>query len=72
VGRRYGMWNSQRVDWEGNKIWSVKEKQNLKKISKSKNKTKQNKTKQNKTKQKPLWLIWIYHRILADIQSKKR
>ena len=22
-GRRYGMWNSQRVDWEGDKIWSV-------------------------------------------------
>jgi hypothetical protein len=22
--RRYGMWNSQRVDWEGGKIWSVK------------------------------------------------
>jgi hypothetical protein len=21
VERRYGMWNSQRVDWEGNKIW---------------------------------------------------
>jgi len=24
AGRRYGMWNSQRVEWEGNKIWSVK------------------------------------------------
>jgi hypothetical protein len=24
MGRRYGMWNSWRVDWEGNKIWSVK------------------------------------------------
>jgi hypothetical protein len=23
-GRRYGMWNSQRVDQEGNKIWSIK------------------------------------------------
>jgi hypothetical protein len=23
AGRRYRMWNSQRVDWEGNKIWSV-------------------------------------------------
>jgi hypothetical protein len=23
AGRRYGMWNSQRVDWKGNKIWSV-------------------------------------------------
>ena len=23
VGRRYGMWNGQRVDGEGNKIWSV-------------------------------------------------
>ena len=21
---RYGMWNSQREDWEGNKIWSIK------------------------------------------------
>jgi hypothetical protein len=25
-GRRYGMWNSQRVDQEGAKIWSVKKK----------------------------------------------
>jgi hypothetical protein len=24
VGRRYGMWNSQNVDWEGNKICNVK------------------------------------------------
>jgi hypothetical protein len=24
VGRRYGIWNSQSVDWEGNEIWSVK------------------------------------------------
>jgi hypothetical protein len=24
VGRRYGMWNSQRVDWEENNIWTVK------------------------------------------------
>jgi hypothetical protein len=23
-GRRYRMWKSQRVDWEENKIWSVK------------------------------------------------
>jgi len=23
-GRRYWMWNSQRVDWEKNRIWSVK------------------------------------------------
>jgi hypothetical protein len=23
-GRRYGMWNSQRVDWEGYKIWTMK------------------------------------------------
>jgi hypothetical protein len=23
-GWRYGMWNSQRVDWEGDKIWVVK------------------------------------------------
>jgi hypothetical protein len=23
LGRRYGMWNSGRVDEEGNKIWSV-------------------------------------------------
>jgi hypothetical protein len=22
--RRYGMWNSQRVDWQGSKIWSLK------------------------------------------------
>jgi hypothetical protein len=22
--RRYGMWNSQREDWEGDKFWSVK------------------------------------------------
>jgi hypothetical protein len=26
LGRRYGMWNSWRVDEEGNKIWSVKSK----------------------------------------------
>jgi hypothetical protein len=32
------MWNRQRVDQEGDKIWTVKQ-----------NKTKQNKTKQNKT-----------------------
>jgi len=25
-GWGYGMWNSQRVDWEGDKIWSVKKK----------------------------------------------
>ena len=24
LGRRYGMWNSRRVDGEGDKIWSVK------------------------------------------------
>jgi hypothetical protein len=24
-GRRYGMWNSQRVEREGNKIWSLKQ-----------------------------------------------
>jgi hypothetical protein len=23
-GRRYGMWNSQRIDQEGDKTWSVK------------------------------------------------
>ena len=28
AGRRYGMWNSQRVDQEINKIWSVKQKKN--------------------------------------------
>jgi hypothetical protein len=26
AGRRYGMWNPQRVDQEENKIWSVKNK----------------------------------------------
>jgi hypothetical protein len=26
VGRRYGIWNSQRVDWKRKKIWSVKKK----------------------------------------------
>jgi hypothetical protein len=26
VERRYGMGNSQRVDWEGDEIWSVKKK----------------------------------------------
>jgi hypothetical protein len=31
TGRRYGMWNSQRVDQEGNKIWSVKKKKKKKK-----------------------------------------
>jgi hypothetical protein len=24
AGRRYGMWNRQRVDLEGDKIWTVK------------------------------------------------
>jgi hypothetical protein len=24
AGMRYGMWNSQKLDLEGNKIWSVK------------------------------------------------
>jgi hypothetical protein len=24
VGRRYGMWNSQRVDQNGDKVWTVK------------------------------------------------
>ncbi|EDL99812.1 rCG22984 [Rattus norvegicus] len=28
--RRYGMWNSQRVDPEGDKIWSVKKKKKKK------------------------------------------
>ena len=37
AGRRYGMWNSQRVDWEGNKIWSVK-KEKEKTIKKGKKK----------------------------------
>jgi hypothetical protein len=23
-GRRYGMWNSQRVVWEEDKVWTVK------------------------------------------------
>jgi hypothetical protein len=23
-GRRYGMWNSQRADWEGAKDWTIK------------------------------------------------
>jgi hypothetical protein len=23
-GRRYGMWNSQRIDWEGDQIWILK------------------------------------------------
>ena len=27
VGRRYGMWNSRRVDQERNKIWSKKERE---------------------------------------------
>jgi len=29
--RRYWMRNSQRVDWDGDKMWSVKIKKNLKK-----------------------------------------
>jgi len=32
AGRRFEIWNSWRVDWEGNKIWSVikrKEKRNI-------------------------------------------
>jgi hypothetical protein len=24
AGGRYGIWNSQRMDWDGNKIWTVK------------------------------------------------
>jgi len=28
LGRRYGMWNSWKVDREGNKIWSVKKEKN--------------------------------------------
>jgi hypothetical protein len=28
VGRRYGMWNSQRVDWDGGKIWTIKKRLN--------------------------------------------
>ena len=35
VGRRYGMWNSQRVDGGGDKIWSVKTLKNLKKKEKN-------------------------------------
>jgi hypothetical protein len=23
VGRKYRMWNSQRVDWEGDKVWTI-------------------------------------------------
>jgi hypothetical protein len=34
-GRRHGMWNSQRVYWEGDKIWSVIER--LNKILKKEN-----------------------------------
>jgi hypothetical protein len=32
VGRRYGMWSSWRVNQEGNKIWSLKEKKKEKYI----------------------------------------
>jgi hypothetical protein len=28
AGRKYGMWNNLREDQEGNKIWSVKKKNN--------------------------------------------
>jgi hypothetical protein len=24
-GKRYGMWHNQRVDWEANKIWCLKQ-----------------------------------------------
>jgi hypothetical protein len=24
VWRKYGLWNSWRVDWEGNKIWNIR------------------------------------------------
>jgi hypothetical protein len=34
VGGRYGIWNSQKVDQEGDKIWTVK-----KKIKKTETKT---------------------------------
>jgi hypothetical protein len=36
VGKRYGMWNSQRVDWEGDHIWSIKKKR-LNKIKQTNN-----------------------------------
>jgi hypothetical protein len=36
VGRRCGLWNSQKVDQDGDKVWTVKE---IKKFYKKKKKT---------------------------------
>jgi hypothetical protein len=33
--RRYGMWNSQRVDQEGDKIWTVKRDERINKKKKN-------------------------------------
>jgi hypothetical protein len=35
--RRYGMWDSQRMDWKGDKIWSVKKLNKLKKNKRKRN-----------------------------------
>jgi hypothetical protein len=40
LGRRYRMCNSQRVDWEGDKIWSVRKR--LNKIETKKKREKEN------------------------------
>jgi hypothetical protein len=49
--RRCGVWNSRRVDQDGNKVWTVKKTKIQIENKTKQNKTKQNKTKQNKTKQ---------------------
>lgn len=36
TGRRYWMWNSWGVDWEGNKTWSVKNESKRKKLKERK------------------------------------
>jgi hypothetical protein len=37
--RRYGMWNTQRVDWERDKFWSIKKLDNNNNNNKTKTKT---------------------------------
>jgi hypothetical protein len=34
AGRSFGMWNSQRINWERNKIWSLNKKEEINKIFK--------------------------------------
>jgi hypothetical protein len=51
VRRRYGMCNSQRVDKEGNKIWSVKRKKERKKERKKGRKKERKKERKEERKE---------------------